>query len=126
MRCQVESAPKKQGRVKDYYGTFLESVKRSSQVEQNVESATDLPMPMGAGMNQAPTSPADPVRIARTLSTAGPISVAELQVQLQIGVFELLDHLRGLKESGLVDLVGSPGLEVVRLTENGKRFAEMS
>ena len=123
----MESALKKEGRVKDYYGTFLESVKRSSQQSvSNVDNQTDTPVPIGAGINPAPVAPPDPSHIAKVLQAAGPISVTDLQGELQIGVFELLDHLRGLKDSGLVDLVGTPGSEVVRLTENGQRFADMS
>ena len=123
----MESAPKKEGRVKDYYGTFLESVKRSSQqAVPNVDNRTDMPVPIGSSINPAPVAPPDPSHIAKVLQAAGPISVTDLQGELQIGVFELLDHLRGLKDSGLVDLVGTPGSEVVRLTENGQRFADMS
>ena len=106
-------------RVKDYFGTFLESVKRASP--EYPDQAAPGGAPADSGSNAS--SGVGGIDVLTILAPLGrPMALADLMAQLNIGAMHVEGVLTPLVESGLIEVTGDPGSEMVSLTQDGARF----
>lgn len=106
-------------RVKDYFGTFLESVKRASP------EYPDQSPPGGAATDSGSNSSSTVggIDVLTILAPLGrPMSLPDLMAELNIGAMHVQGVLTPLVDSGLIEVTGDPGSEMVSLTQDGARF----
>jgi hypothetical protein len=133
--------------VRDYFGTFLETVKQASPEYPDIGSSAatedagaEAPEPApGAEAGQAPTgsptadassgtsSSPTSIQVLQAIGDAGDgIPLSDLLVKLGVGALDAGRVLEPLVQSQFVSISGTPGQETVTLTPLGSRlrFAE--
>jgi len=116
----------KQSRVDDNFGTFLSTLNDDKKATRkgavsgpNVGSDASS----GASSSVSIDLTANAVRI---LSASEETTVAGFQAAMQLSLTEFYDLISTLDQLGLIGITGSPGSEVVTLTERGQLLANMS
>lgn len=91
----------------NYFGSFLDAVKATPEVEERSE-------------------PAAPMRLLQVLETKGPQSATGLQGELGIDFLAYSKALEAMTDAKLVQIVGEPSHEVVTLTDAGHTLASVN
>jgi hypothetical protein len=101
-----------ESRVKDYFGTFLDSANR------------------GTGPGDSPTVAPDrqisPIEALAVLAREGEMPIDQYQTTLGVNFLSLGTLLPRLVDLDLVEISGAPGQEQIRLTDEGQKYAKLA
>jgi DNA-binding MarR family transcriptional regulator len=89
----------------NYFGSFLESVNKSSSTESDPNAA--------------------PLKLLQLLQERGPQRTSELQNALHVDLLAFSKSLDAMTKANLVQISGEPGEEVISLTEQGHTLASL-
>ena len=107
-----------ESQVKDYFGTFLESVKQASP-----EYPDESPDVSSSASAPDTTSSVGGIAVLTALaSESSTMPLSKLLDKLQVSVLEMGAILSPLIDSRLIDVTGSPGEEIVSLAPDGIRL----
>jgi predicted transcriptional regulator len=67
-----------------------------------------------------------PLRLLALVAASGPQPIARLMAESGLEFTAFSDVLKTMREAGLITLVGQPGHEVVDLTPDGARLAQLA
>jgi hypothetical protein len=129
-------------RSRDVVGTFLKSVKgarpssgerwnppisiESSESPSSDDAPSDSDSPASAAAAAPSESPSVVGVVLRQLSERDHVPIGELASDLRMPILEAAGVLTKLASTGLIQIHGEPGDELVVLTDSGRTIAPLS
>ncbi len=143
-------------RSRDVVGTFLDTVGDSRSASQtrppstsswpSAEPTSEAPAAIDDGSefeaeSETETSSADAAERVEPMRPSAPsivgtvlgrltdrdhLLITELAAELDVSILEIANVLEKLNSAGLIEIGGTPGREMVRLTESGRTVAGLS
>jgi len=111
-RAPSRERDSREGHVRDWFGTFLERVNQpGSQLPGSALAATTITQRFASALV-----------VFLVLERDKQMPFSRLQEVLGLDLFAMVNAVETLREAGLLEVVGQPGGEAIRLTAEGHRF----